>query len=139
MVQAAEPSFYETSWRTVAVVQRILPRTTRIDVRYESFARKAQNPPPYTLNAKETQEVLVLLQGLCPLQQRGKRYKKYAGAHHLVFFDEEGKIICGLSMLTVTASPASATDLRYAADARMSLPPEDFKRLRQIIAQTQTK
>lgn len=139
MVQAAEQSFYEKNCRYVAEIQRILPKTTRIDVRYETFSRKLTPPYQRTLSTEETQEVLRLLQGLSPLQQRGKRYKKYAGAHHLVFFDEGGKSIGSLSMLFVTATPQSATDIRYSADAKMSLPPADFKRLRQIIARTQTK
>ena len=133
MVQAATPSFSEKSHQAVAKLQSILPDTARIVVEYHYFPRKYTAPAPVELSAEETQAVLHVLQGVRPLSQRGKRYVRYKGTHRLLFYHTNGKKLGHLSMIDLASQPESTTDSRYAADAEMYLPPNDYKQLRQII------
>ena len=133
MVQAAEPSFADKSQQAVAKLQSILPDTARIVVEYHYFSSQYTAPPPVELSNEETQAVLRVLQGVNPLPQRGMRYVRYKGTHRLVFYHANSKKLGHLNMIDLAAQPESTTDSRYAANAEMCLPPDDYKLLRQII------
>lgn len=139
IVQAAAPDFSQKSSSATTRIQQLIPITTRIDIEYEHFSAKAENPPPYTLSTEEMQEVLAILQQLRPLQKRGMRYVKYKGTHKLVFLDQKGKVIGSLSLISVTATPASATDQKYSADAKHALPLPALNRLKRIITRKTEK